>query len=101
MKFCYNMNFTLPKQSKDLDPYKMDLGFGVCFGRKKNPSYNQRNTVRCAIANCFDFKGLHSFPVLPTVQGLAQLRFYYLASVQKPCELLAMSVTFVMSHRNN
>ena len=33
MKFCYNTNFTL------------DLDLWDCFGRKKTPSYNQRNTV--------------------------------------------------------
>ena len=46
MKFCYNTNFTLPKNPKDLDlSYKTDLDLWDCFGRKKNPSYNQRNTV--------------------------------------------------------
>ena len=31
---------------KDLNPsYKMDLDFWDCFGRKKTPSYKQRNTV--------------------------------------------------------
>ena len=31
---------------KDLDPsYKMDLDLWDCFGRKKTPSYNRRNTV--------------------------------------------------------
>ena len=46
MKFCYNTSYALPKQPKDLDLfYKMDLGFWDCFGMKKTPSYNQRNTV--------------------------------------------------------
>ena len=46
MKFCYNTNSTLPKQCHDLDPsYKTDLELLDCFGRKKAPSYNQRNTV--------------------------------------------------------
>ena len=46
MKFSYNTNLTLPKQSKDLDrSYKMDLDLWDCFGRKKTPSYNQRNMV--------------------------------------------------------
>ena len=36
MKFSYNTSFTLPKQSKYLDPsYKMGLDFRNCFGRKK------------------------------------------------------------------
>ena len=31
---------------KDLDPsYKTDLDLCDCFGRKKTPSYNRRNTV--------------------------------------------------------
>ena len=46
MQFCCYTGFTLPKQSKDLDPsYKMDLDFWDCFGRKKTPSYKRRNTV--------------------------------------------------------
>ena len=46
MKFCYNTNSTLPKQCHDLDPsYKTDLELLDCFGRKKAPSYNRRNTV--------------------------------------------------------
>ena len=45
MKFCYNTNFTLPKQ-KDIDPScKMDLDLWDCFGREKTSSYNRRNTV--------------------------------------------------------
>ena len=31
---------------KDIDPsYKMDLDLWDCFGSKKTPSYNRRNTV--------------------------------------------------------
>ena len=46
MKFRYNTNFTLLNNPKDLDPsYKMDLDLWDCFGRKKTPSYNQRNTI--------------------------------------------------------
>ena len=40
MKFCYNTNFTLPKQSQRSRSVLQD-----CFGRKKTPSYIQRNTV--------------------------------------------------------
>ena len=36
MKFCYNLSFTLPKQSKDLDPsYKMALDF-LLFWKENN-----------------------------------------------------------------
>ena len=46
MKFCYNTNFTLPNNPKDLDPScKMDLDLLDCFGRKKTLSYNRRNRV--------------------------------------------------------
>ena len=32
MKICYNTSFTLPKQSKNLDPsHKPNLDFWVCF----------------------------------------------------------------------
>ena len=46
MKFCYNTNFTLPKQSKRsrsvLKDGSRSLGL---FWKEKNPSYNRRNTV--------------------------------------------------------
>ena len=46
MKFCYNTSFIFLNNPKYLDPsYKMDLDIWDCFGRKKTPSYNQRNTV--------------------------------------------------------
>ena len=46
MKFCYNTNFTLPNNPKDLDlSCKIDQYLWVYFGRKKTPSHNRRNTV--------------------------------------------------------
>ena len=46
MKFCYNTNFTLPNNPKDLDPsFKTDLDLWIVLEGKKFPSYNQRNTV--------------------------------------------------------
>ena len=46
MKFCYNTNFTLPKQSQrirsDLQDRSRSLGL---FQKETTPSYNQRNTV--------------------------------------------------------
>ena len=54
MKFSYNTNLTLPKQSKRARSVlqdKTDLDLWDCFGRKKTLSYNQRNTVLiCSIA---------------------------------------------------
>ena len=45
MKFCYNTNFTLPKNPQNPDlSYKTDLDLWNCFGRKKTPSYSLRNT---------------------------------------------------------
>ena len=46
MKFCYNNNFTLPKQSQRsrsiLQDGSRSLGL---FWKEKTPSYNRRNTV--------------------------------------------------------
>ena len=46
MKFCYNTNFTLPKQSQRprsiLQDGSRSLGL---FRKEKTPSYNRRNTV--------------------------------------------------------
>ena len=42
-KFCCNMSFSSQNNPKDLDSAYLD--FCDCFGRKKTPSYNQRNTV--------------------------------------------------------
>ena len=46
MKFCYNTNFTLPKQSQRsrsiLQDGSRSLGL---FWKEKTPSYNRRNTV--------------------------------------------------------
>ena len=47
MKCCCNKTFTFQNNPKDLDPsFKTDLDFGDCFGSKKTPSYNRRNTVK-------------------------------------------------------
>ena len=48
---------------KDLDPsYKTDLDLWDCFGRKKTPSYNRRNTVKSQhiIVNGYTFRGSNS-----------------------------------------
>ena len=46
MKFCYNTNFTLPKQSQRSRSVSQDgsRSFGL-FWKEKTPSYNRRNTV--------------------------------------------------------
>ena len=48
MKFCYNTNFTLPKQSQRprsiLQDGSRSLGL---FRKEKTLSYNRRNTVTC------------------------------------------------------
>ena len=46
MKFCYNTNFTLPKQSQRSRSIFQDgsRSFGL-FWKENNLSYNQRNTV--------------------------------------------------------
>ena len=46
MKFCYNTNFTLPKQSQRSRSVLQDgsTSSGL-FWKEKTPSYNRRNTV--------------------------------------------------------
>ena len=57
MKFCYNTNFTLPKQSQRSRSVLQDGSRSlVLFWKEKTPSYNQRNMVyllmgdRCGVA---------------------------------------------------
>ena len=46
MKFCHNMNLTLPKQSKRSRSILYHrFRFLGCFGRRKTLSYNRRKTV--------------------------------------------------------
>ena len=46
MQFAVIRALPFLNNPKDLDPtHKMDLNFWDCFGRKKTPSYKQRNTV--------------------------------------------------------
>ena len=54
------MNFTLSNNPKDIDPpYKTDLDFSDCFGRKITPSYNQRDTVHlCKLKHQFSLNSL-------------------------------------------
>ena len=48
MKFCYNTNFSLPKQSQRSRSILQDGSRSlVLFWKEKTPSYNQRNTVSC------------------------------------------------------
>ena len=47
MKFCYNSNFTLPKQSQRSRSIFQDGSRSLgLFWKENNPSYNQRNTVQ-------------------------------------------------------
>ena len=46
MKFCYNTNFTLPKQSKRSRSIFQDGSRSLgLFWKENNLSYNRRNTV--------------------------------------------------------
>ena len=46
MKFCYNTNFTLPKQSQRSRSVFQDGSRSLgLFWKENNPSYNRRNTV--------------------------------------------------------
>ena len=46
MKFCYNTNFTLPKQSQRSRSVLQDRSRSLgLFWKEKAPSYNRRNTV--------------------------------------------------------
>ena len=47
MKFCYNTNFALPKQSQRSRPVLQDgsRSLGLFWKEKKTPSYNRRNTA--------------------------------------------------------
>ena len=46
MKFCYNTDFTLPKQSQRSRSVLQDGSRSLeLFWKEKTPSYNQRNTV--------------------------------------------------------
>ena len=46
MNFCYNSNFTLPKQSQRSRSVFQDGSRSLgLFWKENNPSYNQRNTV--------------------------------------------------------
>ena len=46
MNFCYNTNFTLPKQSQRSRSVLQDGSRSVgLFWKEKTPSYNRRNTV--------------------------------------------------------
>ena len=56
MKFCYNTNFTLPKQSQRSRSIFQDGSRSLgLFWKETNPSYNRRNTV---IINVMINKGL-------------------------------------------
>ena len=47
MKFCYDINFTILNNPKDLIPFfKMDLYFWDCFGRKKLGLITKENSVK-------------------------------------------------------
>ena len=46
MNFCYNTNFTLPKQSQRSRSVLQDGSRSVgLFWKEKTPSYNRKNTV--------------------------------------------------------
>ena len=58
MKFCYNTNFTLPKQSQRSRSVLQDRSRSLgLFWKEKTLSYNRRNTVLlmvlCGIMICF------------------------------------------------
>ena len=47
MKFCYNTNFTLPKQSQRTRSVLQDRSRSLeLFWKEKTLSYNRRNTVQ-------------------------------------------------------
>ena len=49
MKFCYNTNFTLPKQYQRSRSVLQDGSNSLgLFWKEKTPSYNRRNTVDIA-----------------------------------------------------
>ena len=74
MKFCYNTNFILPKQSQRSRSVFQDGSRSLgLFWKENNPSYNQRNTVHFSnqrwIIQQKEMAGLHHSSAVPKIHG--------------------------------